>query len=1013
MQEHIWAESIEGAIYDIIPYLDDREKARAEDRGGVYKSIYFNGWFSGVGASAVLRAIAEDPPQSLTKKFDKIIHIDCSRWKSRRALQRTIADELKLSQHAMALFDRQDEEDDFSMVGEGSRAEIGEITRVIFLSLLQHTCLVLFHSGGNDIVDLYDYGLPPVGAFGNKVLWTFGGRLRRVSETTNKLNKSHLFISAVKMYTGCSILLWEEATEISLYTHKLGLGVSPEVTRECLLYLLSLDHNRGSNIIDYNWTIHAANYWVCDGIIVQGGQDNKKVWEVARALHQEIRLEDYSSNSRPNDWGDQLYTPLDRWIFTTKSNIHITADTTSIFLASKSGSTSHQPLVSLPIDMFHQADQLRVLKLCHCTFNFLSPPFHCCHNLRFLGLDSCMDSPQGREDSQGALEIFQRLWVLDICNTDWELDFPQETEQTMHAIIREIHIKNGRIWHKNLAWRRLQNLHKLRVIEPTSSWGTGEMDEFIDMVKLEHLDLSGNSKIQVLPTLARVAGLKNLVLDGCVRLKKISPEGLPPLLETFRFDAGSNPMVAAQLVKISLAGCVRLKNFLLCGALPELEELNLSGTSIRKVDLSDEVVRVQGLKKVFLIDCKQLRAILWWKHPTRRLEVLCIDNHERNSSDQGRAPSSDPSSIRIQQKNHDGYVITSDARIIQSLLVDFDDLITRSLYLYLYIPPSTSSRRYKGKSISSTGEAVITTKTSCYNDVLLHLDQGIVGTAYDQHDITSWPAPSDFHVEVGEGISLTNVESNKGIQAIDLMICQRMKSMHVHDNSRMASVNPKLPSAVRAHRYINLEWCRVERCPKLQAVFDSHNSEVFYSFESLEIIWASDLLAAGCIWHKETIANSYATFIALGSIHLHNCPMLKYVHPFGDFTLPSLETLHITHCAHLRHIFPREAAAQHTVKEFKMLKHIYLDELPSLEGICEGCSMSAPKLQCVNLRGCSSLRHLPAVDCHPRPIVNCEKDCWDKLEWDGLEVAHHPSLYEMCQSSSYYKNPLPRGTLLR
>uniref|UniRef100_J3N0T1 Disease resistance protein At4g27190-like leucine-rich repeats domain-containing protein n=1 Tax=Oryza brachyantha TaxID=4533 RepID=J3N0T1_ORYBR len=141
--------------------------------------------------------------------------------------------------------------------------------------------------------------------------------------------------------------------------------------------------------------------------------------------------------------------------------------------------------------------------------------------------------------------------------------------------------------------------------------------------------------------------------------------------------------------------------------------------------------------------------------------------------------------------------------------------------------------------------------------------------------------------------------------------------------------------------------------------------------------------------------------------------MLKYVHPFGDFTLPSLETLHITHCAHLRHIFPREAAAQHTVKEFKMLKHIYLDELPSLEGICEGCSMSAPKLQCVNLRGCSSLRHLPAVDCHPRPIVNCEKDCWDKLEWDGLEVAHHPSLYEMCQSSSYYKNPLPRGTLLR
>lgn len=59
--------------------------------------VYFDGW-EGLGASAVLRAVAErltlgqitDPEL----RFEKIIHIDCSRWKSRREMQRKIAEKL-------------------------------------------------------------------------------------------------------------------------------------------------------------------------------------------------------------------------------------------------------------------------------------------------------------------------------------------------------------------------------------------------------------------------------------------------------------------------------------------------------------------------------------------------------------------------------------------------------------------------------------------------------------------------------------------------------------------------------------------------------------------------------------------------------------------------------------------------------------------------------------------------------------------------------------------------------
>ena len=78
--QHISAGSVQRGVHELIPYLE----------GTAHKAVYFEGW-NGLGASAVLRAIAEHPPPSLWEKFDKIIHIDCTRWKSRRALQRAIS----------------------------------------------------------------------------------------------------------------------------------------------------------------------------------------------------------------------------------------------------------------------------------------------------------------------------------------------------------------------------------------------------------------------------------------------------------------------------------------------------------------------------------------------------------------------------------------------------------------------------------------------------------------------------------------------------------------------------------------------------------------------------------------------------------------------------------------------------------------------------------------------------------------------------------------------------------
>nr|XP_034606273.1 uncharacterized protein LOC117866223 [Setaria viridis]TKV99602.1 hypothetical protein SEVIR_8G054533v2 [Setaria viridis] len=90
--------------------------------------IYFDGW-DGLGAAAA----EEDPappgsrraPAAAGPEFSHVFHIDCSKWESRRAMQRTIAEKLELPAPVMDMLDAQDEEDDYHGVDRGSRAGHG------------------------------------------------------------------------------------------------------------------------------------------------------------------------------------------------------------------------------------------------------------------------------------------------------------------------------------------------------------------------------------------------------------------------------------------------------------------------------------------------------------------------------------------------------------------------------------------------------------------------------------------------------------------------------------------------------------------------------------------------------------------------------------------------------------------------------------------------------------------------------------------------------------------------
>jgi hypothetical protein len=97
---------------------------------------------------------------------------------------------------------------------------------------------------------------------------------------------------------------------------------------------------------------------------------------------------------------------------------------------------------------------------------------------------------------------------------------------------------------------------------------------------------------------------------------------------------------------------------------------------------------------------------------------------------------------------------------------------------------------------------------------------------------------------------------------------------------------------------------------------------------------------------------------------------------------------------------------------FEKLKYIKLHCVHKLEQICT-TKLTVPKLEMISLRDCWALRRLPALSHQgPKPVVDCEKDWWDMLEWDNSDANHDPSLFET-RHPAHYKKTLPRVSVLR
>ncbi|KAM0925268.1 hypothetical protein ACQ4PT_004300 [Festuca glaucescens] len=977
-------DTIDGAVERI---LDELKNTSSREN-----AIYFDGW-DGLGTSAVLRAVAQrlsskEPARPPGLEFEEVIHIDYSKWKSRRALQREITEQLELPSWVMKVFDKQDEDDDFNgIVDQGPRTEIEEVTAKIHRSMESRRFLLILHNGHNEEIDIFNLGLnlglSRYGYPSNKMLWTFQGRFRldpRLRDMVVKSNTTDVLISASPFERDpqdlWSYLLREEAEQVSC-KH----GIDPAMVVECFSYMLERSY-MGQNIIDYDWAFHASNFWICDGIIQQ------EQWQLGNALHEDLEL-CIDKLSRQEAKEEGLH----------KSHMKKYANLRPYWISTASCGFVLNPVGIIPNNMFQNSDELSVIKLSQCAFSFLLPPFLYCHSLRFLCLDRCKNLQRNicaeeGNDSTRVWACFQSLWILDLRYMDMDWILSAQMMDLMTQLI-ELNIMGAENWDMSHLRGRLRNIRK--------------------------------------PFKVYLLRLKSVIVDGSDGLEKIS-----------------------------LLGFSQLKNVLLRGLLKGLEELDLSGTTLHTIDLG--ATCCLNLKRFLLLGCEELRAVLWPPKGSRQvLDVLRIDTTSRSESDNAvERKLSDSASTRSSSVVHKGKALhahpycrkslkeqkekyfnrwrisLTDARLLRSLLPIIEDLretfetvysqLRRrgSLHVDICAAAALGGRNVQGAMSSRTNHVHRSTLVdSKYKDIFKE-----AGLANKYDDWDDGPTPSAVtlmwdcpKIDLGDDYQTCIIEMIVNEQRREPLGDAYFAGKPLQD---AASIE-LLADAFWAAQYesgedswSDLRWCRVERCPKIHTVFRTpKGSKNLHGcrFPNLRTFWASQLLTARYVWSWSTATShpdAYYSFHDLGFLHLDYCPRLVHVLPVQVHMSYSLRTIEIVYCGDLTEIFPLHMhdETQGQSLEMPRLERIHLCKLPKLQHIC-GLKLTAPMLKTVKIRGCWSLKRLPAISYYTEPPkVDCKKEWWDSLDWDGLEANHHPSLYKPTHSA-YYKKRLARGSLLR
>ncbi|KAF8712660.1 hypothetical protein HU200_028419 [Digitaria exilis] len=1043
-------------------------------------NIYFDGCL-GFGAATVLRSIAQvlpsmkDPPPELC--FGRVIYIDCSSWTSMRAMQKVIAQQLRIENETMAIFANRDEEDDFNGVDLGSREAIRSVAAVIDRNLRESRFMMIFINGSEEEISLGRLGIPENSDY--VILWTFSARLvtmytredrdeiaKKLRYTDVFLQQSETFLSLNPKFT-IAIFREEAANILARYSCMRGMGLTRVV--DCCLYGLLLTYHTSCSTTGFAWSAHAPNFWICDGIIPRDIS-----WEISNVLHSEISFK-CNANVLDDVLGMLNIYPTTpflllqsmfrnvyeerpcRWLSVTyrsQEEVETTwAGASSIFLAFEN---KHGP-VGLPNGYFKHCTNLGVLVLSCCAFSFMSPPFLQCYTLRFLGLDHCTDDNtlmklEGGQDSATRWAFVKSLWVIDLHYTDWVEILSEENIKLMSNLM-EVNIEGVR-WPRwksshQMHYKRLSNLQHLRIIKPKYDEATVETassdisDSFLlmDNTSLEILDLSGSNK--VMGSISSKAGhLRMIVLDGCdglgdvmlsnnSSLRSFSFDGYGPAAASHRTTTvelpvemsrpkqpptNANKKDAIKTSIISLQGCGRLDKLFLRG-LPNLVELDLSGCAIKVLDFGSMVVDVPMLKRLFLIGCEHLCAIKWYSNGelvARKMQMICIDTRPGSRRVLGCAW---PTSLGAQQKSFglQVHAIITNARLARSL----------------YYPISTGGSSFGNSccfNIRITSSAALSTNNGAVIKPVetMSKDMRMVRSSSKQHR---------QHNSMEEGLVIYGDIIGDGLAPMQAF--------------------PQTPMAQSDHH--------IEIVGGDGSLQSEAEDSYAHNLASLMSYYTKSIHVHDVSTCSNTMAANY--WYLLRSCHVERCPSLHAVFPPGGVNASLLQTIWASNLLNTRCVWSKGGVTYD--QHLQGLRHLHLHlhccpnlwfalvmswhrrpSFPSLETLhiihCgdlrhvfvpddeelqHKSSVQFPELTTIHLYDLSALQQICEGAETVAPMLETIKirgcpnlrrlpalrgrEAGMKLEWDGVDAGNHPSLCKTPVHSRFYKRRMLRRTVLR
>ncbi|CAL5004498.1 unnamed protein product [Urochloa decumbens] len=871
-------------------------------------------------------------------------------------MQRKIAEELKLDRKAMAMIDEQDEEDDFNGVDYGSRDVVRQVSTMIVQTLTESRFMMLFLNGSNAEVDLSEFGIP--GYLDSVVIWTFRRSFVTMHESdgifrlADKLRRTDLFI-----YT--------EYTPAGLSDSELNALFSKEAANDIVARYPFMPEINLTMVIDcfcYGFFLHRISRstivmdWAphAPNFWICDGiiQEGDRTREISNALGSEISFGG-DDDSLLDKVFDRMMQCLGTYHLVVKGE-----DDDNI------NKYEERPYRWISVTSKKKIVQDNMKNILARATSI------------FLAFDRTIGAPSL---SNVLFKQCSKVGVLILSCCAFNFESPPFLHCHTLRFLGLDHCTDD-------------NTTKSQGGVCTTNWAFLKSLWVITLHYTDWADILSEEKIDFL------ANLMELNTEGVRWPQWTSHHQLQKRLPNLQRLRIIRPVYdeAAETTSSNIGDSFLMDN-------TSLEMLDLSGCDA----LEDVVLSNNSRLRSFSLDSYGPTS-----HLTPSVELPREMSHPEQSPD-------------VQRKSVAKTTIVSlkgCTRLDKLLLCGLPNLVELDLSgcpikvldfetMLVDVPRLKRLFLLGSSKMTETVDENHHVVAGLYDDIFTKVGDALT-------PMQAFPQPptqqSDHHIEIGDGSRNVQTETQEvsDIKNLASLMSEYTESIHVHDVSTCSSTMP-------ASDLYQLRWCRVERCPNLHAVFppgaEDYNGR-------LETIWVSDLLMASCVWSKGPRRwYSSDRFEGLQHLHLRCCPSLQFALAMDKRpSFPSLKTIHIVHCGDIRHIFvPGMEEYQHTSVQFPKLTTIHLHDLPALQKICEAAKTLAPALETIRVRGCWSLRRLPSLmgrepSMRRRPAVEVEKDVWDKLEWDGVDAGHHPSLYEKPVHSRYYKRSrLLRGTVLR